>query len=536
MKPLHLALVLIAAGTIVSAQQAAQAPPSPPATVAAPATTPAVTEPAAPDDHRGDQRSVVRIGQDLALGADETASNTVVIFGNATIEGKVDQDVVVILGSARIASTAMIDHDLVVIGGSVRVASGAHVGNDFVVVGGATEIAPDFAPGGEHVVIGPSVFGPGFGWLGAWLSRGFLWGRPLVPGLLWLWVIVGAFFLFYLAINQIIDGPVHGSAQTLIERPLTAFGAGLLVMLLFGPLCLLLAISVIGLAVIPFVICALFFAAVVGKVAVMRWMGMEMLGDDTIDSPRRVALAFTIGFVALTIAYLIPILGFATWGITSVLGLGAMTLTVMSSYRREQPAVAAFVPPLPPGGPARPLAPMPAATAATEPAGATAYQPAPSLASPQPQAAGLSPAMTDAVPPIPVPPAGLPPAMLGTLTRAELRNRLAAVGLDVVLVAFVVQLLSFDDGRALVLALLAYHVAFWGWKQTTVGGMICHLRIERIDGAPLTYGDAVVRALSAIFSAVALGLGFVAIRRDPERRAWHDRIAGTYVVKMPPSW
>jgi len=30
-----------------------------------------------------------------------------------------------------------------------------------------------------------------------------------------------------------------------------------------------------------------------------------------------------------------------------------------------------------------------------------------------------------------------------------------------------------------------------------------------------------------------LGLGFLWIVWDPERQAWHDRVAGTYVVKVP---
>jgi uncharacterized RDD family membrane protein YckC len=32
------------------------------------------------------------------------------------------------------------------------------------------------------------------------------------------------------------------------------------------------------------------------------------------------------------------------------------------------------------------------------------------------------------------------------------------------------------------------------------------------------------------------GLGALWIIRDPERQAWHDKIAGTYVVKVPRTW
>ena len=81
--------------------------------------------------------------------------------------------------------------------------------------------------------------------------------------------------------------------------------------------------------------------------------------------------------------------------------------------------------------------------------------------------------------------------------------------------------------------LLVYHVGFWTWKQTTVGGIVAHLRVVRMDGTPLSVGDALIRALGAMFSALALGLGFLWILRDPDRQAWHDKIAGTCVVKVP---
>ena len=46
-------------------------------------------------------------------------------------------------------------------------------------------------------------------------------------------------------------------------------------------------------------------------------------------------------------------------------------------------------------------------------------------------------------------------------------------------------------------ALLAvvYHVGFWTWKQTTVGGIICQLRLVRTDGGLVRFAEALVRGL-----------------------------------------
>src|SRR5690606_9498997 len=89
-----------------------------------------------------------------------------------------------------------------------------------------------------------------------------------------------------------------------------------------------------------------------------------------------------------------------------------------------------------------------------------------------------------------------------------------------------------DDGMFFFL-LLVYHIAFWAWKGTTLGGIICNLRVTRTDGTDLRPVDAVVRGLSGIFSIAALGIGCFWMLQDPERQMWHDKIAGTLVVKVP---
>lgn len=337
--PAPTTLLLIAALSLASAAGAQQPPPAPPP-VATPAEPAAPAEPALPprsDERVRLRREVLRIGQDYTLNAGDTGSEVVVIMGNATIAGRVDGEVVVILGTATLASTAVVERELVVIGGAATIAPGAVVNGDFVVVGGGVDEPPGFSPGGEHVVIGPGLFGIRGDWIVPWLARGFLWGRPIVPELPWVWAMVGVVFFVSLALNQVADPPVRAAAGTLLAKPLTAFGTGLLVLLLVGPACLLLAVSVIGIVVVPFVACAVLIGWVVGKVSVTRWLGMHLLRDPEVETPVRALAAFAAGFAALTVGYMIPILGMIAWGTTGVLGLGAATLAVLAAYRREQP-------------------------------------------------------------------------------------------------------------------------------------------------------------------------------------------------------
>jgi uncharacterized RDD family membrane protein YckC len=547
-------LLLAAAATMAAAQEPAVAPPLPPA-------PPEVTVPQAPDlppapdfpdpppsvdifDARG-ERGALRIGQGLNVAADEAVREAVVIFGDATIAGQVDNDLVVILGRVRLESTAAVGGSFVAVGGDVDIEQGAAVRRDMVIVGGNLDAPGNFSPGGEHVVVGTGVVG---GWLadvGPYFARGPLWGRLIVPEIPWVWTVVALFFLVYLALNLVFEGPVRACAATLRARPLTAFGVGLLVLLLFGPVSMLLAVSVIGIVVVPFVVCAMLAAWIVGKVAVARWIGMSVATEE-IDNRTHATRSFVIGFVLIAVAYSIPILGIITWAIVGVLGLGAASLAFVSAYRRENPRP--VVPPSAVPPPAVPPPPVP--TPYTPATGAVPAAPAPmaydaAAAAPAPEITdpGLPPMMpAEPIPAIAGAPAIAASGLAATMPRAQFRDRLAAFVLDIILVAITVNVFDnvfFFMGGADDLfppLFLAYFVAFWTWKQTTVGGIICQLRVVRVDGAPLSFADALVRGLSAIFSLAVLFIGALWILRDPERQAWHDKIAGTYVVKVPRNW
>ena len=95
----------------------------------------------------------VRVLQNYTLRSGETARQVVVIGGDATIEGHVEQDVVVILGHVQLASTARIDGSFVVIAGSATVAEGAHVDRDVVAIG-SLQAPQSFSAGGQQMAIG----------------------------------------------------------------------------------------------------------------------------------------------------------------------------------------------------------------------------------------------------------------------------------------------------------------------------------------------------------------------------------------------
>jgi uncharacterized RDD family membrane protein YckC len=474
----------------------------------------------------------VRVLQRYTLAAGETANGVLVIANDATIAGHVEGDVLVVLGEAQLASTAVVDGSFVVVGGAGRVADGAQVHGDVFTLGGL-DTAPGFSPGGSQVVVGTAPLGARLRGVVPWLTRGLLLGRPIVPDLRWVWTVAAVFFLLNLILNLLLDAPVRASAAALQATPLSAFATGLLVMLLAGPLCAILAISVVGIAVIPFLICALVLGSIIGRIAFARWLGMSIVHQADATNRAQSLRSFLIGSATMCVAYMIPVLGLVMWAMAAVFALGGATQAFARAYRRENPR--------------RPRKTTTvAAVAATPSASMGAAMPPPdapaSLTVDAPQRSMLDEA------PLPEPPAAptdsiAAQGLLG-FRHATFLERLAALCLDFVLVAMLAQVLRFDrlfwdypaiENNVLLLALV-YHVGFWTWKQTTVGGIICQLRLVRTDGGPVRFAEALVRGLSGIFSLVVAGLGFLWILRDPEKQAWHDRIAGTYVVRVPRDW
>ncbi len=82
--------------------------------------------------------------------------------------------------------------------------------------------------------------------------------------------------------------------------------------------------------------------------------------------------------------------------------------------------------------------------------------------------------------------------------------------------------------------LVTYGYFAFSWRRggQTLGMKTWWIRVERADGSPLTLPDTMMRFAVALVSAAFLGLGFLWALVDRDRRTWHDRAAGTRVVRL----
>lgn len=82
----------------------------------------------------------------------------------------------------------------------------------------------------------------------------------------------------------------------------------------------------------------------------------------------------------------------------------------------------------------------------------------------------------------------------------------------------------------LFLELYGFFVFFWVRRGQTLGMLAWRLEIHTCDHTPLTLSQATMRFLAAMLSFACLGLGYLWILVDPQRRSWSDMMSATRVL------
>ena len=80
---------------------------------------------------------------------------------------------------------------------------------------------------------------------------------------------------------------------------------------------------------------------------------------------------------------------------------------------------------------------------------------------------------------------------------------------------------------------VAYFCYFWssyGGGQT-LGMRALNIRVVKTDGSQLDLVGAFLRYVGLVISIIPLFLGVIWAAFDAQKQGWHDKIAGTYVVK-----
>jgi len=84
------------------------------------------------------------------------------------------------------------------------------------------------------------------------------------------------------------------------------------------------------------------------------------------------------------------------------------------------------------------------------------------------------------------------------------------------------------------IASILYFPYFWTRPEgQTLGMRAVKIRVIKTDGSKVTVGSAILRYIGMILNSIIFGLpiGWIWAAFDKNKQGWHDKIAGTYVVK-----
>ena len=453
---------------------------------------------------------VVNVWGDARLAADKVADGVIAVFGNAHVDGEVIDAVVTIFGDAHVNGPVHggvvslfgntyidgpVQEAAVAVFGDLELGPNAKVEGDIAVVGGKLTRDPGAVVEGESELMLGNF--SGLQGVRTWIEKCLFYARLLAfeADLGWAWAIAFGFLLFYVVIALLFDRSVTRCVETLETQPGQSVVASIMAVLGVPVLFVLLIVSIIGIVMVPFVGMALMCAALFGKAVMLAALGRRLTRFTGIAPLSHIAFATFVGGLIAMALYAIPVIGLIAYKLLGIVGLGVVMYTMLLAMRQRS-----------------------ANRVAAAAAGATA------AATPGVEGASAAPASP------PLPPSGDLAATAAP--RAGFWIRMGALFIDIVLVSVIVSVLDTPDSVWIV-GLAAYGALMWKIKGTTIGGIVCGLKVVRRDGADLNWETAIVRALGCFLSMVVCGLGFLWIVFDEDRQAWHDKIAGTLVVRTP---
>jgi uncharacterized RDD family membrane protein YckC len=77
-----------------------------------------------------------------------------------------------------------------------------------------------------------------------------------------------------------------------------------------------------------------------------------------------------------------------------------------------------------------------------------------------------------------------------------------------------------------------YFTFFHGYNGQTVGKLIMNIKVVTTAGERLSYRKAFKRWLGYFVSGFILGIGYLMVAFTKDKQGLHDKIAGTYVIRL----
>lgn len=243
-------------------------------------------------------QDIIKFNTDIEIAKDMDMNDVVAIGGNITVYGRVE-------------------NNLVAVGGSVTLKPKSYIGGEVVIVGGELVKDPSVEIKGKVTQIYMPHFIPSIGTFlkGGWLA---LWATISILALLG---FLGLTVLLVALIPEHVGTIVNTLERSFAEMLLWGFLWAILIV----PIAVLLAISIVGIVLIPLEILLVVLALVIGYIASAIFIGKNILlsfkkvPPPFVDAILGILILFLIGFI--------PVLGPVMKAIFLIAGFGAVLTT-----------------------------------------------------------------------------------------------------------------------------------------------------------------------------------------------------------------
>ena len=257
-------------------------------------------------------KNIFTAGRDITIAEGQQIDNAVAVGGQITVDGLVAKNVLAIAGSVVLTRNAVVRGKVIVIGGVIARGSGS------LVYGDITEVNSTTLSEAVHSAM-----------------RGELEGWSLILNIISL-----CFFAIILIVTLIMTLLIPRSlaliANAIEASKLKSFLLGFLATLMIVPFFMLLAISIIGIFLIPLAFTAIVLAAIIGFIAFSSLLGnfiitrifrgyKKSLVKETLVG---VSLLWILGWIPFYIGMLIKVLAIT-------FGLGGIALTLTRRKARQ---------------------------------------------------------------------------------------------------------------------------------------------------------------------------------------------------------
>jgi hypothetical protein len=268
-----------------------------------------ITVSAQTDININDQ-NVIRVGGDVVVPANQVWENALAVGGDVTIgaQARVTQTAIAIGGDVILAENARVDGDVYAVGGDVVRAPGA-------TIGGSSQVFTEQGRWG----MGGSRRREIDGFLFHYLSS-------LASHLLTVLISAGVGILLLRWRPNILLNLAEAVRQSPIQCALWGLGGIVAVILLV----IFLAISLIGIPLLPLVALSTGIVMLIGTLGVALWMG-EQLWNQPGKTPVQ---QFLIGLLVLGVIGLVPVLGGLILSAINLVGLGAVLAAWLDKPRQ----------------------------------------------------------------------------------------------------------------------------------------------------------------------------------------------------------